>query len=121
MNTNPNEFLETLDDEMNQLMQEHDDIYDSFGRNYKEEVELHIQYESCQNIGNALVDSLIETALLHRKMMIEIGTTIKKYIFNGDYDKAKSLLNRTSELIKHVEANSVAAKIQTEMKKLLEG
>ena len=120
MNNNHNQILENLDNQMNQLMQEHENIYDSFGRDYKEEVSLHMKYEASLTLGNSLVDSLIETALLHRRMIMDIAGIIKKHIYNGEYDKANLLLDKTTQLIRYVEVNSVAGKIQTEMKKLME-
>ena len=112
------EILQTLDSEMNKINQEHSDIYDSFGRDYKEEVNLHINLEDCLSLGNKLVDTLIETALLHRRMVIDISESIKKQIYLGNYAKASELLQKTTELIRFVEVNSVADKIQSEMRKL---
>ena len=113
-------ILEKLDNEMNELNTAIDNMYSAEDRDYKREVELHLELENCYEDGVILVDNLIDVALTQRKFIRATNRVIKDLILDGKYDEATKKLEKTRELINFARANSAAGKIREEMQQIID-
>jgi len=87
----------------------------------KEKEELNKLLEESYARGIKLVDNLVKTANLHKKMLDNLHSLISRLIAEGKYEKAEFRLNNAISLIEEIEVRNIASHIQDKMMDVMEG